>query len=134
MEDVERKSSLQAAEGLLDSTQDVNGVSVLAVRTSASNADSLREVSDYLRDKLGSGIVVLGAVINDRPTINVGITRDLVDKGADARDYANDLGRIIGGGGGGRADMAQAGGRQADKLDEAINSAADLVRQKNEGA
>ena len=127
---LERQNSLQAAEILLDSKQDINGVSVLSARTDASNADSMREISDWLRDKMGSGIVVLGAVINDRPTISVGITRDLVDGGADARDYARDLGRIIGGGGGGRPDMAQAGGRNADKLDDAIAGAADIIRQK----
>ena len=127
---LERQNTLQAAEILLESKQDINGVSVLSARTEASNADSMREISDWLRDKMGSGIVVLGAVINDRPTISVGITRDLVDGGADARDYARDLGRIIGGGGGGRPDMAQAGGRNADKLDEAIAGAADIVRQK----
>ena len=127
---LERQNSLQAAEILLDSKQDINGVSVLSARTEASNSDSMREISDWLRDKMGSGIVVLGAVINDRPTISVGITRDLVDGGADARDYARDLGRIIGGGGGGRPDMAQAGGRNADKLDAAIAGAADIVRQK----
>ena len=127
---LERQNTLQAAEILLDSKQDINGVSVLSARTEASNADSMREISDWLRDKMGSGIVVLGAVINDRPTISVGITRDLVDGGADARDYARDLGRIIGGGGGGRPDMAQAGGRNADKLDAAIAGAADIVRQK----
>ncbi len=127
---LERRNALQAAEILLDSKQDVNGVSVLAARTSAANADSLREISDWLRDKMGSGIVVLGSIINDRPTISVGITRDLVDSGADAREYARELGRVIGGGGGGRPDMAQAGGRNADKLDSAVSSAYDIVRQK----
>ena len=127
---LERQNTLQAAEILLDTRQDINGVSVLAARTEASNADGMREISDWLRDKMGSGIVVLGAVVNDRPTISVGITRDLVDGGADAREYARELGRIIGGGGGGRPDMAQAGGRNADKLDDAIEGAADIVRQK----
>ena len=127
---LERQNTLQAAEILLDTRQDVNGVSVLAARTEASNADGMREISDWLRDKMGSGIVVLGAVVNDRPTISVGITRDLVDGGADAREYARELGRIIGGGGGGRPDMAQAGGRNADKLDAAIAAAHDIVRQK----
>ena len=130
IEALERRNTLQAAEILLDTRQDVNGVSVLAARTEASNADGMREISDWLRDKMGSGIVVLGAVINDRPTISVGITRDLVDNGADAREYARELGKIIGGGGGGRPDMAQAGGRNADKLDSAIDGAYDLIRQK----
>ena len=127
---LERRNTLQAAAMLLDSKQDINGVSVLAARAEVSNADGMREISDWLRDKMGSGIVVLGAVINDRPTISVGITRDLVDGGADARDYARELGRIIGGGGGGRPDMAQAGGRSADKLDSAISGAYDIVRRK----
>ncbi len=129
---LERQNTLQAAEILLDSKRDINGVSVLSARTEASNADALREISDWLRDKMGSGIVVLGAIINGRPTISVGITRDLVDAGVDAREYARDLGRIIGGGGGGRPDMAQAGGRNADKLDAAIESAQDIVRQKTD--
>ena len=130
MQALERQNTLQAAEILLETRQDINGVSVLAARTEASNADAMREISDWLRDKMGSGIVVLGAVINDRPTISVGITRDLVDNGADAREYARDLGRIIGGGGGGRPDMAQAGGRNPDKLDAAIDGAAGIVREK----
>ena len=130
MQALERQNTLQAAEILLETRQDINGVSVLAARTEASNADAMREISDWLRDKMGSGIVVLGAVINDRPTISVGITRDLVDGGADAREYARDLGKIIGGGGGGRPDMAQAGGRNPDKLDAAIDGAADIVREK----
>ena len=130
MQALERQNTLQAAEILLETRQNINGVSVLAARTEASNADAMREISDWLRDKMGSGIVVLGAVINDRPTISVGITRDLVDNGADAREYARDLGRIIGGGGGGRPDMAQAGGRNPDKLDAAIDGAAGIVREK----
>ena len=130
LEATERRNALQAAELLLDMRQDVNGVSVLAARVDASNADSLREISDWLRDKMGSGIVILGAVINDRPTISIGITRDLVAAGADAREYARDLGRIIGGGGGGRPDMAQAGGRDASRLNDAIDGATDLARQK----
>ncbi len=130
LEATERRNALQSAELLLDMRQDVNGVSVLAARVDASNADSLREISDWLRDKMVSGIVILGAVINDRPTISIGITRDLVAAGADAREYARDLGRIIGGGGGGRADMAQAGGRDASRLDDAIAGAPNLARQK----
>ena len=130
LEATERRNALQAAELLLDMRQDVNGVSVLAARVDASNADSLREISDWLRDKMGSGIVILGAVINERPTISIGITRDLVAAGADAREYARDLGKVIGGGGGGRADMAQAGGRDASRLDDAIADAPDLARQK----
>lgn len=133
LETMERQNALQSAAILLEQRQDVNGIPLLAARTTASNADSLREISDWLRDKMGSGIVVLGAIINDRPTISIGITRDLVADGADARHYARELGKIIGGGGGGRPDMAQAGGRQPDALDDAIASTADILRRITSG-
>ena len=120
-EAMERRLSLQSAEALLDSVQEVAGVSVLAVRATAANADSLREMGDYLRDKMRSGVVVLGAVINDRPMLVSMVTSDLVsDKGLNAADIARTAARAIGGGGGGRPEVAQAGGRDASKLDDAL--------------
>ncbi len=129
---LERRLSLQSAEGLLDSRQDVNGVSVLAVKMSASNADSLREVGDWLRDKMGSGVIVLGSVIDDKPILISMVTSDLVAKGLDASVIAKGAAKAIQGGGGGRPDVAQAGGRDANKLDEALGLVAGLVREKSE--
>ena len=129
-ETLTRRLSLQAAERLLDSAQDVNGVTVLSTRASAGNADSLREVGDYLRDKLGSGVVALGAVVNDRPMLTVMVTRDLVEeKNLNAADIARSAARAIGGGGGGRPDVAQAGGRDTSKLDEALALVPGLTRE-----
>ena len=129
-EAMERRLSLQAAEGLLTQAQDVDGVTVLSARTSAASADSLREVGDYLRDKLGSGVVVLGAVVNDRPMLVAMVTRDLIEStGLNASDIARGAARVVGGGGGGRPDVAQAGGRDASKLDEALAQVPDLVRE-----
>ncbi len=128
---LERKVSLEAASELLDRKQDVDGVTVLAARTVASSADSLREVGDWLRDKLGSGVVVLGSVLEDRPMLVAMVTPDLVKKGFDAREIARDAGKVIQGGGGGRPDVAQAGGKRADKLDEALSLVPELVREKS---
>ena len=129
-EAMERRLSLQAAEGLLSSVQDVEGVKVLSARATAANADSLREVGDYLRDKIGSGVVVLGAVINDRPMLVAMVTGDLVEgNGLNAAEIARGAARTIGGGGGGRPEVAQAGGRDASKLDDALASVPGLVRQ-----
>ena len=128
-EAMERRLSLQAAEGLLNQAQDVEGVTVLSARAAAASADSLREVGDYLRDKLGSGVVVLGAVVNDRPMLVAMVTRDLIESnGLNASDIARGAARVVGGGGGGRSDVAQAGGRDASKLDEALAQVPDLVR------
>ena len=129
-EAMERRLSLQAAEGLLTQTQDVDGITVLSARAAAASADSLREVGDYLRDKLGSGVVVLGAVVNDRPMLVSMVTRDLIEsRGLNASDIARGAAKVVGGGGGGRPDVAQAGGRDASKLDDALAQVPDLVRE-----
>ena len=133
-ETLQRRLSLQSADGLLDSTQDVDGVAVLAARVAVSNADSLREMGDYLRDKLGSGVVVLGSVINDRPMLVAMVTSDLIEaKGLNAVDIARGAAKAVGGGGGGRPEVAQAGGRDASKLDDALALAPGLVRETMSG-
>ena len=126
-ETLERRQSLQAAEGLLDRRQDIDGVAVLATRVDASTAESLREMGDWLRDKLGSGVVVLGSVVNDRPSLVAMVTPDLVEKGFDATSIVRGAAKAIQGGGGGRPDVAQAGGRKADGLDEALGLVPGLV-------
>ena len=125
---LERRLSLQAAESLLEDRQDVDGVSVLAVRATAANADGLREVGDWLRDKMGSGVIVLGSVIGERPLLVSMVTPDLVERGLDASVIARGAAKAIQGGGGGRADVAQAGGRRADGLDDALALVPGLVR------
>ena len=128
-EALERTSSLQSAEGLLQDAQDVNGVTVLAAMTSASNNDSLREISDWLRDKLVSGIVVLGAVINDWPAFVAMVTPDLVSQGRHAGDIIREVARVAGGGGGGRPELAQAGGKDKTKLKAALALVPGLVKK-----
>ena len=129
-EALQRRLSLQSADGLLDSAQDVEGVAVLTARAPVSNADSLREMGDYLRDKLGSGVVVLGSVINDRPMLVAMVTTDLIEaKGLNAAEIARGAAMAVGGGGGGRAEVAQAGGRDAGKLDAALALVPGLVRE-----
>ena len=132
-EAMERRLSLQSAEALLDSVQEVSGVKVLSVRATAANADSLREMGDYLRDKMRSGVVVLGSVINDRPMLVSMVTSDLVsDKGLNAADIARTAARAIGGGGGGRPEVAQAGGRDASRLDDALALVPGIVSESAE--
>ncbi len=126
---LERRLSLQAAESLLADQQDVDGVSVLAVRTTAANADGLREVGDWLRDKMGSGVIVLGSVIGERPLLVSMVTQDLVERGLDASVIARGAAKAIQGGGGGRPDVAQAGGRRAEGLDDALALVPGLVRE-----
>jgi alanyl-tRNA synthetase len=126
----QRESSKSEAEDLLAKAQEINGVTVLATEASAPDMDALRELGDHLRDKLGSGIVVLGGVFNDRPTVFAMVTQDLVDKGFSAGDIVKVAAGAMGGGGGGRPQSAQAGGREASQLPAAILAAVEAVRAK----
>jgi alanyl-tRNA synthetase len=83
---------------------------------------------DKLRDQLGSGVVVLASAAEDKAVLCVGITSDLTSR-AKAGDMVKLLAPIVGGGGGGRADMAQAGGKHPEKIGEAIAQAPEILRQ-----
>jgi alanyl-tRNA synthetase len=129
-EALERQSARRDAERLLGQVQKVDGVQVLAARLSATSVEALREVGDYLRDKLGSGVLVLGAVLDQRPTLMAMVTPDLTEQGVSAATIVREAARVMDGGGGGRPEMAQAGGKRADKLDEALRLVPGLVRKK----
>ena len=106
----------------------MDGVKVVAGRTSAGSAEAMREMGDFLKAKLSSVVVVLSAVIDGSPSLVAMVTPDLVDRGVHAGNLARDTAKVMGGGGGGRPEMAQAGGRQVEKLDEALRGVPERVR------
>ncbi|HAX61590.1 MAG TPA: alanine--tRNA ligase [Elusimicrobia bacterium] len=114
---------------LLKNLKEINGIKLLAVKTEITSIDELRSTSDNLKNKIKSGIVVLGSVIDEKPTLIVSITKDLADK-FDARIIVKEISKIVGGGGGGKIDLAQAGGKDISKLDEAISSVEKIIKQK----
>ena len=122
------KLARQETQALLDRAERVDGFSVLAVRVPATDVDTLRQMTDWFRDKLGSSVVAVGAVIDDKPLIVAAVTDDLVSRGMHAGNIVRDAARLMGGGGGGRPTLAQAGGRDATKLDEALHSIASWVK------
>ena len=124
----ERAALRGEAEGLLGKVVDVDGVKVVAGRTSAGSAEAMREMGDFLKAKLSSVVVVLSAIINGSPSLVAMVTPDLVDRGVHAGNLARDTAKVMGGGGGGRPEMAQAGGRQVEKLDEALQGVPERVR------
>ena len=127
---LERELARLRSGDLLGQAQDVAGVKVLAARVPESSADALREMGDRLRDRLGSGVILLGAVNDERPFLICFVTRDLVERGLHAGNIVKAAAAEIGGGGGGRPEMAQAGGRFPDKLDDALALAPRLVERE----
>jgi alanyl-tRNA synthetase len=117
---LEEQLARRKFETLLEQVQTVAGVPVLSARVTVTSVDMLREMSDWFRDRLGSGVVVLGTVLDGRPVIIAAVTRDLVGRGVDAARLVRGLARVVDGGGGGRPTMAQAGGRDPSRLDDAL--------------
>lgn len=105
---------------------EVNGVKILATEVSDVGAKDLRELADKLKHKLGSAVVVLAIVSGKKVSLVVGVTKDLTDK-YQAGKILNHIATQIGGKGGGRADMAQGGGTEPDKLTKALDSVKDLI-------
>ncbi len=125
---MERSLLRSEAEALLQQVADIDGVRVVSGRTSANDADGMREMGDFLRDKLSSCVVTLGALSDGSPILVTMVTPDLVERGLNAGAIARDAAKLMGGGGGGRPEMAQAGGREPGKLDAALAAVPGLVR------
>ncbi len=114
----------------LGAVQTVSDVSVIVAQVEAASPDDLRDMADIARQRLGSACTVLGAALDSKPFFIVAITPDLVKRGLHAGKLARSLATMVGGGGGGRPDMAQAGGKDLDKLSEALAAAPDLVAKQ----
>ncbi len=129
-----RKLAMQESAILLDRTVKIGDVPLLAVQVDVADADTMRQMTDWFRDKLGSGVVVLGAVIDDKPALVAAVTDDLTKRGLHAGHILKDAAKIVGGGGGGRPTLAQAGGQDPAKLPEALASVAGWIERNLKNA
>ncbi len=127
------QTALGQASGLAQNAVQINGIAVVAAELPDANADTLREVSDRLRGELGASIIVLATVVDGKPQLIVAATDDAVQQGAHAGTLVRAIAKTVGGGGGGKPTLGQAGGRDADKLPEALSRVPDLVRQQLAG-
>jgi alanyl-tRNA synthetase len=116
------------ASSLIDQVQSVDGISLISAKVSGTDMDNLRSIVDDLKQKVGSGIVVLGSVTGDKVNLVAGVTKDLIAKGYHAGNIVKEVATRCGGGGGGRPDMAQAGGKDPNKLDSALASVPDFIK------
>ena len=120
------KSASSSTANIGDKVKDVRGVKVLAHRVDNLERAQLRTLVDQLRDKIGSGVVVLGSASNGNVSLIVGVTKDLTSK-VQAGKVIAPVAQKVGGKGGGRADLAEAGGKDAAALDSALDEAYAVV-------
>ncbi len=122
----EVKLARSRAEELVRAARQVNGVAVVTGRIDGLDADGLRAVADTLRDRLGSGVVCVGSVVDGKVNLVAAVTTDLV-KRVQAGRLMQEVARAVGGRGGGRPDLAQGGGPDPSRLDDALKLVHDLV-------
>jgi len=126
IETLKSKLAAKDSDDLISRVREIKGVKVLATVVDAPDVKSLRDFGDKLRDKVQSGIVLLGCRVDGKAMLLCMVTKDLAGK-YHAGNIIKAIAPLIGGSGGGRPDMAQAGGPQVDKLEEAISKIGDLI-------
>ncbi len=115
-----RELAQRDVETLLTQIEQVQGVSMLAGSVKNVDADTLRQMTDWFRARVPSGVVVLGSVFENRPHFVASVTEDLILRGLDAGKIVKAVAKVVGGGGGGKPTLAQAGGKDASRLNEAL--------------
>lgn len=128
---VKAENAANASDQLLEKTVGIGDVKVIATELEASGVDELRMTADTLLEKLGAnGVVVLGAAMNNKVLFVVKVGKDAITKGLQAGQIVKTVAQVAGGNGGGRPDMAQAGGKDADKVKDAVAAAVPFIETK----
>lgn len=121
---------LTQARLLLEKCEKINKTSIVVGKLEDASAQQGREAIDMLKKKAGSVAIVLGLAENDKVILLAAVSDDLIKKGIKAGDIVKAIAPIVGGGGGGRPQMAEAGGKNPDKIDEALSAAVDMIKEK----
>jgi alanyl-tRNA synthetase len=116
------------ASSLSDKAKEVNGVTMVVSKVAGTDMNNLRTMVDDLKTKLGSAIIVLASVQDGKVNISAGVTKDLIEKGHHAGKIVKEVATRCGGGGGGRPDMAQAGGKNPEQVDHALQSVEECIK------
>ena len=128
LEALKRKSAGSQAQDLLEGVRKVKDVSVVAAKVSGVDRENLRQMVDTLRQKLGSGVVVLASAEDGKVALITGVTKDLIPK-LHAGKIVQEIAKQVGGSGGGRPDLAEAGGKDPSGIDEALSSVYPLIER-----
>jgi alanyl-tRNA synthetase len=128
MDQIKSKLATAAGSDLALDAVDMGGFKLLSKKVEGFSSKTLRETVDQLKNKLGSAVVVLGMVEDGKVSLVAGVTQDLTGR-FKAGDVVNHVALQVGGKGGGRPDMAMAGGTEVEGLDSALGSVADFVKK-----
>ena len=128
-ESLQDKLSHKEASSIIEQAENVEGINVLAQKVNVTDMNHLRTMLDDLKQQLSSGVILLATENDGKVQLAAGISNDLIETGFHAGHLIKQAASICGGGGGGRPDMAQAGGKNPEKIDDALNYAKNYVRE-----
>ncbi|MFI3212185.1 MAG: alanine--tRNA ligase [Eubacteriales bacterium] len=126
-ESLKSKLAKDALGDVMNQVVEINGVKLLATKVSGVDMNGLRDLGDQLKEKLGSGVVVLVSDTDGKVNLIAMVTEDVIKKGAHAGNLIKGIAALVGGGGGGRPNMAQAGGKNPAGIDDAIAEVAKVL-------
>ena len=129
-ESLKSKAAKDALGDVMNQVKEIKGVKVLAAKLEGVDMNGLRDLGDQLKEKLGEGIVVLASVTDGKVSLMATATDGAQKMGAHAGNLIKVIASIVGGGGGGRPNMAQAGGKNPAGVDEAIAKVAEVVESQ----
>ena len=129
LQQLKKEAALSDLDTILASQETIGGVSVVAAETQADSMDSLRDLADTIMDKLGNGVVLLSAAHEDKINFVCKVAKADTKKGLHAGKIIKAAAQVAGGNGGGRPDMAQAGGKEPAKAGEALQAGKQLVQE-----
>jgi alanyl-tRNA synthetase len=124
------RSAMEQVAALLESAETVNGVAIVVGQIDDAPAEALRGAIDWVRNKTQASAVLLASVSGVKVTLVAGMSTDVVDRGVKAGDLVRQIAPIVGGSGGGKPTLAQAGGKNLDALPEALEQAKALLGER----
>lgn len=130
IEALKSKMAVSLADDILSSKVEVEGINLITYKIDNMDMNTLRNLGDKIKDKLNSGVIVLASIAEGKLSFVSMVTKDLVDKGIHAGNIIREVAKATGGGGGGRPDMAQAGGKDINKVDEALSIVPNIIKSQ----
>ena len=131
LQELQQKNWKYELDELVEKAETVGDIKVLTHRVEGVDMNQLKEIGDIVRNKLGEGVGAIASIINNKPLLAVMVTDNTIKKyNLKAGDLVREMGKVLGGGGGGRPHMATAGGKDITKLDQAFEKFHEIINEK----
>ena len=130
LKEIKSQMALSSLDSFIAEKKEIDGISFIAKKVEFENQNDLRDLIDKLRDKLGTSVIVFANVYQGKLTFTVGVSKDLNARKINAGNIVREIAKLVGGNGGGRPDIASAGGKDLDKVDFALKQAEEILKSQ----